>query len=240
MEKHTVQYGGRTIDFVLERKNVKNINLKVRPDMTVVVSANSRVPEDYIMELVKSKAAWIAKSQGYFKAAQPEGHAEKEYVSGESFRYLGRQYRLKVEEAERESVRYYRGYIEVRVKDKGDRARKESLVKAWFREKARLAFQESLDKMHLIIEKYGIEKPSIQIRVMKARWGSCIRDKSSIMLNYDLIRAPRFCIDYVVLHELLHFKHGRHDAEFYHFLAMLMPDWKQRKAMLDGEVVRGM
>ena len=114
----------------------------------------------------------------------------------------------------------------------------QSLIKLW-REKARLAFQDSLDKMHLTVEKYGIEKPTIQIRAMKARWGSCIRDKNSIMLNYDLIRAPKFCIDYVVLHELLHFRHGRHDAEFYNFLAMLMPDWKQRKAMLDGEVVSG-
>lgn len=92
--------------------------------------------------------------------------------------------------------------------------------------------------MYPVIEKYHIKKPDIQIRTMKARWGSCIRDKNMIILNYELIKAPRFCIDYVVLHELVHFKYRNHDANFYAFLTALMPDWKQRKGILDEEVVR--
>jgi len=73
---------------------------------------------------------------------------------------------------------------------------------------------------------------------MKARWGSCLKEKNIILLNSELIKAPKFCIDYVILHELIHFKYRNHDAEFYDFMTSLMPDWKQRKEILDEEVVR--
>lgn len=238
MEKHAVKYGERIIEFELERKKVKNINLKVKPDMKVVVSANSKVPLEYIMNFVRQKAPWIIKNIGYFKAVQSENKTIKEYVSGESFKYLGKQYRLKVEESSDESVRYYHGFIELRLKDKKDTIRKKKLIDKWYKEKAVLNFSESLKRMYPLVEKYGIQYPEIQIRTMKARWGSCLAGKNTIMLNHELIKAPKFCIDYVVLHELVHFKHRNHDAEFYDFVTSLMPDWKQRKEILDEEVVR--
>lgn len=238
MEKYSIKYGKRVIEFELERKKVKNINLKVKPDMKVVVSANSKVPLDYILKFVRQKAPWIMKNIGYFKDVQPEHKTIKEYVSGESFKYLGKQYRLKVEEASEESVRYYQGFIEIKVKDKKDTVRKKKLIDKWYREKAALNFSESLKRTYPLVEKYGIKYPEIQIKTMKARWGSCIKDKNIIMLNHELIKAPKFCIDYVVLHELVHFKHRNHDAEFYNFVTSLMPDWKQRKEILDEEVVR--
>jgi len=238
MEKYSVKYGKRVIEFELERKNVKNINLKVKPDMKVVVSANSKVPLDYILKFVRQKAPWIIKNVGYFKNVQPEQKTLKEYVSGESFRYLGKQYRLKVEETSEESVRYYQGFIEIKVKDKKDTARKKKLIDKWYGEKAALNFSESLKRIYPLVEKYEIKYPEIQIKTMKARWGSCIKDKNIIILNHELSKAPKFCIDYVVLHELVHFKHRNHDAEFYNFVTSLMPDWKQRKEILDEEVVR--
>lgn len=240
MEKHFVKYGERTIEFELIRKNVKNINLNVKPDMRIIVSTNSKVPLDYILKFVKEKAPWIVKNVGYFKDVQPEQISVKEYVSGESYKYLGKQYRLKVEECEEESVKYYQGFIELKVKDRNDHLRKQKLVSEWFREKSVLSFQDSLKRVYPLIEKYGIKKPEIQIRTMKARWGSCIKDKNIIMLNFELIKAPKFCIDYVMLHELAHFKYRNHDGDFYNFMTMLMPDWKQRKEILDEEVVRAL
>jgi predicted metal-dependent hydrolase len=243
MEKHMVTYGEKTIEFEIYRKDVKNINLNIKPDMTIVVSANALVPLNFIMGFVKEKAPWILKNVSYFKDVQPEHTSEKEYVSGEGFKYLGKQYRLKIEEIEpgaeeNESVRYYQGYIYIHVKDKSNNKKKETLLNNWFREKAEKTFKESLQRMYPIIEKYDIKKPDIQIRTMKARWGSCIKDKNTILLNYELIKAPKFCIDYVVLHELIHFKYGNHDGIFYNFITSLMPDWKQRKEILDEEVVR--
>lgn len=238
MEKHTLTYGTTTIEFEVQRKNVKNINLNVRPDMTIVVSADDKVPLDYILKFVKSKAEWIIKNVGYFKEVQPENIRNKAYLSGETFKYLGKQYRLKVEECEEESVKYYRGYIYLSVNDKKNYKRKEKLLNDWYRDKANEKFKDSLDRVYPAIQKYGIKMPEMQLRTMKARWGSCNPDYNKILLNTELIKAPKICIDYVVMHELIHFKYRNHDSDFYNFMTSLMPDWKKRKEILDEEVVR--
>ncbi len=239
MEKYTVTYGNKIITFEIERKKVKNINLNIKPDMSVVVTAGEEVPFEYILRFVKSKITWILKNVSYFKGAQPEHMTDKKYISGESFKYLGKQYRLKVEENDdRQYVRYYHGFIHIYVQDKNNYESKKELLNNWFREKAFLKFNEGLERIYPIIQKYGIEKPNIIIRAMKSRWGSCIKDKKTIILNYELIKAPRFCIDYVILHELIHFKFRNHNSEFYSFMTALMPDWKMRKGLLDEEVVR--
>ncbi|MED4869538.1 MULTISPECIES: M48 family metallopeptidase [Geobacillus] len=238
MEIHEVKFAGKGISFLLERKPVKNVNLRITPDMTVIVSANEQVPLDFILEFVKQKAAWILKNIQFFEDAQPEVQSDREYVSGESFKYLGKQYRLRVEEREAEGVKCYRGFIYLYVKDQQDFKRKERLFGQWLRSRAELIFNESLEKMYALVQKYNVKKPKLMIRTMKARWGSCLRDSHAILLNFELIKAPKYCIDYVVLHELIHFIHKNHDHQFYSFLSALMPDWKQRKAILDEEVVR--
>ncbi|TYO94585.1 M48 family metallopeptidase [Desulfallas thermosapovorans] len=240
MEIYQVEFGGKVIPFVLKRKPVKNVNLHIKPDMTVVVSANGKVPLDFILGFVKQKAAWILRNIQFFEEVQSEVHSEKKYVSGESFKYLGKQYRLRVEESETEGVKYYRGFIYMYVKDKRDFKRKKKLFEVCLRNRAEIIFNESLEKMYALVQKYNVKKPKLMIRTMKARWGSCLRDSGTILLNFELIKAPKYCIDYVVLHELLHFLYKNHDHQFYDFLTVLMPDWKQRKAILDEEVVREM
>ncbi|HVJ47913.1 M48 family metallopeptidase [Desulfitobacterium sp.] len=116
--------------------------------------------------------------------------------------------------------------------------KKVQVLSNWFRDKAVMNYYDSLKRIYPIISKYGIKKPEIQIRTMKARWGSCIKDKNIILLNSELIQAPKFCIDYVILHELSHYKYRNYDTAFYNFMTALMPDWKQRKEILDEEVVR--
>lgn len=238
MQIHQVQFGEKVISFALERKPVKNINLYIKPDMTVVVSANEKVPLDFILGFVKQKAAWILKNIEFFEDVRPEVHSEKEFVSGESFKYLGKQYRLRVVESEEESVKYYRGFIYLYVKDKQDFNKKKRLFEEWLRNRVEITFNESLDKMYALVQKYNVKKPKMMIRTMKARWGSCLRDSHAILLNFELIRAPKYCIDYVVLHELIHFIYKNHDRQFYSFLSALMPDWKLRKSILDEEVAR--
>ncbi|ERJ12293.1 M48 family metallopeptidase [Haloplasma contractile] len=239
MNVYQVRYSGHTIEFELHRKKVKHVNLNVKPDMTVIVSAGEEVPLEFITDFVKEKAQWILKQVNYFKEVQPENKTEKEYISGETFKYLGKQYRLKVKETDdSEEVKLYRGYFHLYIKDKKYTKKKEALLDEWFRAKAKIKFNESLERVYPLVEKYQIQKPDIIIRTMKARWGSCLREKKTIQLNFDLIKAPKFCIDYVVLHELIHFIHKNHDKQFYQIQTVLMPDWKSRKAILDEEVVR--
>ncbi|WP_016886189.1 M48 family metallopeptidase, partial [Bacillus licheniformis] len=191
MEKHQIEYANRVIDFVLKRKNVKNVNLNVKPDMTIEVTANDRVPIDFISDFVKSKGSWILKNVGQFKEVQPIKQSVREYVSGETFRYLGKQYRLRVQETtEEETVKYFRGFIYLYVKDTDNLNRKAKLMDEWYRKKAHLTFNESLEKMYPLVQKYGVEKPNVDVRLMKARWGSALTDKKMILLNAELIKAP--------------------------------------------------
>ncbi|MGR6117625.1 YgjP family zinc-dependent metalloprotease [Aeribacillus composti] len=238
MEKHQIEYANKIIDFVVKRKKVKNVNLNIKPDMTIEVTANDRVPLDFICDFVKTKGAWILKNVKTFKDVQPYRQSEREYVSGETFKYLGKQYRLRVMQEEEEKVKYFRGFIYLYVKDTENVNRKAKLIDEWYREKAQKTFHESLDKMFPLVQKYGVEKPNIDLRSMKARWGSALTEKNIILLNTELIKAPKYCIDYVVLHELIHFKYNDHSDNFYKMLYSLMPDWEKRKAILDEEIVK--
>lgn len=239
-EIYRINHRGKIIEFALERKNVKHVNLTVRPDGTIVVSAHERVPLDFIVNFVQEKASWILKHARFFEDTRPENPGDIELVSGESIRYLGRQHRLKVEESNTEKVKYLPGYIYLYVRDKRNEKRKESLFKEWMRKRAEEVFKEALEKVYPPFRKYGVSKPEIRIRTMKARWGSCLRNSNAILLNFELIKAPKYCIEYVILHELVHFVYKNHDSRFYSFMAALMPDWKQRKAILDEEIVRSL
>ncbi|WP_339298080.1 SprT family zinc-dependent metalloprotease [Paenibacillus sp. FSL R5-0623] len=239
MEKHQIVFADRVIEFFIERKNVKNVNLNIKPNMTIMISASEKVPLSFIYDFVKSKGGWILKNVNSFEQVQPYKQSEREYVSGESYKYLGKQYRLRLEiTTEEERVKYYRGFIVLMVKDPNNYARKAKLMDEWYRDKAIKTFEESLDKQYSLVQKYGIHKPRIDLRTMKARWGSALIDSNTILLNSELIKAPKYCIDYVVLHELIHFQYNDHKDGFYNMLYLLMPDWEKRKAMLDEEIVR--
>lgn len=237
MEKHIIQFGNREIEYKLQRKNVKNINLIVKPNMDVVVSASCQVPQDYIDSYVKDKAPWIIRNLDNFKDTLSED-VPRRYVSGETVKFLGKQYRLRTIEGAPEDVSLKDGFIDLSVNDAGNRIKKQKKLSQWLRQQANTTFHKSLDTVYPKLQKYGIVKPGILIRSMKARWGSCLRDRGLLLLNLELIKAPSHCIDYVVLHELLHFMCPRHDNKFYGYMTVLMPDWVERKSILDEEVVR--
>ena len=232
-----VAYGEERIKFRLERKKVKNVNLNIRVNGEVVVTAKDEVPLEFIEGFILRKASWIIKQIKYYKAHEVKDNYKKELVSGESIKYLGKQYRLKVVECEEECVKYFRGYIYLYVKDKSNYKKKEKLLNNWFNLKCHEIFESIYDEIYPMVSKYSVPQVEINIRKMKTRWGSCISEKNTIILNSDLIRAPKYCIKYVILHELVHMIYKEHNNEFYDFLFILMPDWKERKRILDEEVV---
>lgn len=237
MNAYEIKYGEEKIKFYIERKNVKNVNLTVRITGEIIVTAKEEVPLDFITRFVEKKASWIIKQLKYFKTHEPENTSSKELVSGETIKYLGKQYRLKIEENSEEQVKYFRGYIYLYVKEKGNYRRKEELLNNWIDFKCKEVFYEMFSKVYPKLSKYKIPNAKITIRKMKTRWGSCLVDKKTIILNRDLIKAPKYCIEYVILHELIHLMYKEHNNEFYDFLYTLMPDWKERKRILDEEVV---
>lgn len=236
MEKHAIKYEGTTIPFTLVKKKVKNVNLKVRPDSTVVVSANKAVPYEFIEKLVIKRAPWILKNIMHFDEKR-KLNFKREYVSGEIIQYLGKHYLLQVlPEGRKEEIILNGEKIFLFVKDESCFSRKEKLFNLWYKENAKVTFHDSLERVYPGVIKYEIEKPGITIRTMKTRWGSCSWNKQKITLNTELMKTPLACIDYVVLHELAHFRNRKHDARFYEFLTELMPDWKERRAVLKKSI----
>lgn len=228
----------KTIHVELVRKNVKNINLTIRPDLSILVSAKPSLPIESIEEYIKSKSSWILKRIGRFQVTKSENTVSHDYVSGESYKFLGKQYRLDVElTLSAERVLLNDGYIRLFVKNKNKKTTKARLIDDWYRNQAKLVFEESLNRVYPMVETYVKIKPSLDFKVMKKRWGSCLRSKSTILLNFELIKAPVYCIDYVMLHELVHFIHRNHDSKFYEMITVLMPDWRHRKEILDEEIV---
>ena len=209
------------------RKDVKNITLKVRPNGEAILTAPKVASDEHIKFIIKKRAKWIAKKREFFASFKTP---QKEYVSGEDFRYLGRSYRLKVVQSKEERVKLQRGYLELFVKDKSDLKRKENLIYEWYHEKATLYFFNILQEFNKIVKQ---DIKSVKIRQMKTRWGSCNPYKSYINLNIELIKKPRVCIEYVVFHELVHLLYPDHSKKFYEHLSLYMPDWQKRKEILE-------
>lgn len=239
-QERTVLYENKEIRYFLEQKQVKNINLRVHKDCMVYVSANSDVPAERVDDFVVSKGAFIDSVQKKFREIAQYTSQPKQYVSGETFYLQGRGVRLKVEENVQDTIFSDGIYLHLCVKNTEDFANKEKMVTRYLDGQCRIIFKEIISEIYPVFKKYGVPMPTLRIRDMETRWGSCLAKKGVITLNKRLLGAPRNCIEYVVMHEFCHFIHPNHSKHFYGFLTMLMPDWKERKAVLDRSVLFGL
>lgn len=236
-QERTVLYENNEIRYLLEQKPVKNLNLRIHKDCMVYVSANPDVPAEKVDDFVVSKGAYIRSAQKIFHEIAQYTPQPKQYVSGETFYLLGRSILLKVEKNERNTISSDGIYLHLCVKDTEDFAKKQRMVTRYMDEQCRTTFGEIILEIYPIFQKYGVPMPTLRIRNMETRWGSCLAKKTVIILNKRLLEAPRNCIEYVVMHEFCHFLHPNHSKHFYTFLTMLMPDWKERKTVLDRSAV---
>lgn len=235
-EQRVVHCEDGDIPYLLTRKPVKNVNLRIKPEGIILVSANNSVPIEFIDAFIEKKQRYIFSALSRYEEKKKLFQSvPKRYVSGESYNLLGKSLRLKVE-ANKEEIVYTDGvYIFLKVKDKDDFRHKENMMSKWLKQYQMTVFEELLQEKYLLFEKYGVTYPTLKIRNMTSRWGSCQPKKGIITLNSKLIEAPRNCIEYVILHELVHFIHPNHSRHFWDFVAMMMPDWKERKEELERE-----
>jgi predicted metal-dependent hydrolase len=234
-ELRVVKFEDTEITYTFIRKEVKNINLRVKADGSILVSSNLFISASKIDEFVVMKGKYILDALEKFKELQKYAPKPKQYISGESFKLLGKDLRLKVIEGANESIDADGIYIFLSVKDKNDFKRKSVLVNRWIDKQCKEVFEEITNDVYGKFQKYGVNAPQIRIREMKSRWGSCQPRRGVITLNTKLIEAPRNCIEYVVLHEFCHFIQPNHSKKFYSFVQMLMPDWKERKKVLESQ-----
>lgn len=228
MMTDTLIYGTTSITYTIVPANRKTLAILVEPDGTVIAKVPSTVSLSEVKDKIHKRARWILRQLHYFKSFG-ERTPTRRYISGESHLYLGRQYLLRVSIGKPDSVKYKGRYFEIVCSDK---SKAEKLMKEWYRQRAKIKFAEIAEPIILRFKKYNVEPSSIYIQEMNNRWGSCTKSKK-IILNTELIKAPRPCIEYVITHELCHLIHPDHTKLFYDMLYSEMPDWKKWKDKLE-------
>jgi predicted metal-dependent hydrolase len=197
-----------------------------------------KAPTDATLHAIESKiihrAAWIDRQQRQFAKYAPALPAP-ECVSGKGYRYLGRQYRLKLIDSENENIRLWQGRLEVNTSQPFDREHVETTISNWYRDRAIIIFGERYHHSTKLVVPHGIKGDGFQLRTMSKRWGSCT-PAGRIFLNPLLISTPKDCIDYVIIHELCHRRFPNHSPSFYKLLGSILPDWSDRKQKLNTQV----
>jgi len=229
-----VEFGSETIRYEIRFfASRQTLGIEVHPDQRVVVRAPADCSPEIIAERVQKRAPWISRQIAEFQRYTPRT-PQRQYLSGETHLYLGRQYRLKVVSGETASVKLSRGYLTVTLPGAVDRERVRTALHRWSLDRARHVFG---DVLKTCLARSNItQQPRIIVRAMQSRWGS-MSPAGTITLNSQLIRAPRTCIEYVIAHELCHLTHRDHDASFYRFLGQVMPDWEKRKQRLEAALL---
>ncbi|MEI7074447.1 M48 family metallopeptidase [Klebsiella aerogenes] len=227
-------YGDERITFECKPRPLVNgrILIKVHPDCRVVVSAPQDTDDQQVLNAVEKRGRWIYQQLRDFRK-QLEYITPRQYISGESHYYLGKQYMLKVIVApsDTQGVKMLRGKLEVTLRHKS--AEKVlQLLTDWYKARAREVFAKRLSAM-LEQALWVSDSPPLRILTMQTQWGSC-SPNGRVTLNPNLVKAPRECIDYVILHELCHLAEHNHSERFYRLMGQVMPDWEKTKKRLDG------
>lgn len=208
-------------------KNVKNINIKIKPTLEVILTAPFNTPKEYINKILEKKQSWILKHISQFKIRNQK--LQNNYNDTNYFTYLGNQYNFKILISNNERAELIDDYFYIYVQQIDNNSKKLQLINDWYMKQAKHHFNQIIAKYINII---GKPVTHISVKKMTTRWGSCNPKKGYINLNLELIKKPIDAIEYVVLHELTHLIHYHHNKDFYNYIAAIMPDWKIRQSKL--------
>ena len=227
----TLNISGISVE--IKKKNVKNMRLYVKPpDGKVTVSAPLSMKNDVIEKFVITKKDWIKKQISRF--GNQTSRPAEEYVSGETLYVWGKQFLLQVECGGRYSI-VLSGDKAVFTARKGSTIdQREKHVREWYRELLNAEIERLLPKWEM---KTGLKAESCHSKYMTSRWGSCKAKKRKIWLSLLLAKKPPECLEYVILHELLHFMERGHNARFYSLLDKYMPGWREIRKKLNNQAL---
>lgn len=233
--RFSIRYGDEVISFsvrVQRDRKPSKVAIHVEPDGRVLVDAPEGVGHEAVIVAVKKRSRWIL---GHVEAARARmAHVRpREYVSGEAVHYLGRRYRLRVivDEVATPSCKLRGACLEVVAREAAS-ATVQQALDHWYRQRAREVLRERIDSVAMGL-RWVKASPPMRLQAMRVQWGSC-SPTGRITLHPGLVRAPRECIDYVVLHELCHLASHDHSPRFYRLLDRHLPGWKAVKQRLDG------
>lgn len=223
----------------IERKQMKTCRLKVFPDQTIKISTPKSAPIEWIKDFLEEKSGWIEAKLDRF--SKTKGYAATiEIRNGMSIKLLGEDLIFSVTHSDKNIVYKEGKVIHICSNDINNQDNLLTQFEKWWRKESLTILSAEMKKLYPIIRKYDVAYPQIALRKMKTLWGSCSVQRGVVTFNQYLVKAKPACIKYVVLHELVHFIYPNHSKQFYDFLSIYMPDWKERKKILDQDVVHGL
>lgn len=229
------------MEIELVRKNIKNINLSVHaPEGRIRISAPKGVSDETIRLFIISKLPWIKKQQEKFKnqVRQPQ----REFVSGESHYFQGMSYLLNViyvpikpraEIREEKCMECSVRHIDLYVRPDSTNEQRQKVMVEWYRKQLKKEIPDLIEKWEPIM---GVKVDSWGIKLMKTRWGTCNPQAKRIWINLELAKVYMHCLEYVVVHEMVHLLERYHDDRFTAYMDKFLPDWKSRKEELNNMV----
>lgn len=215
-------------NIIIVHKPVKRISLKVKANLEVILCAPLHTSDACIQDVIAKRHDWIIKQLDYFKCRLS---ITSKLLSGESIKYLGEIYQLKIVESTIDFVELTDSHLIVSTHGKADFTHKQNLINTWYKVQAYSYFNSVILKYQAILGKIVNR---LTVRKMTTRWGSCNPKLASINLSLELIKKDPKAIEYVIMHELTHLTHYYHDKNFYNYLSNYMPDWQVRKQYLNN------
>ena len=225
---HQRTLGGVSVD--VQFKRIKNVHLSVYPPTgRVRIAAPERMKLDAIRLFAISKLGWIKQQQKKIQGQERE--MPREYIERESHYVWGKRYLLQIVETDQApSIEMTHRRIVLRIRPGTGEARRSALIEAWYRGQMKKVVPSLISKWELVI---GVKTARFFVQKMRTKWGSCNARGRSIRLNTDLAKKPRECLEYIVVHELVHLLEPTHNARFVSLMNRFVPNWKFLRQVLN-------
>lgn len=232
--KRTIQLGDRTVTYELTWKRVKNINIRVRADGSVGVSAGRWITVEQVEEILQKRSAFLLGALEKFEAMESQRPKTTEYGPGAVVYLLGKPYSVAVSQGARNQVRQEGELLQLVLKEPENPALRIRTMEEFLKEQCLAVTTAFCQKRQPEMAVLGVPFPEIRVRSMTSRWGTCKPSERRVTFARQLVEAPPACIEYVVCHELVHFLYPNHSKAFYACLAGFVPDWKARRNLLNS------
>jgi predicted metal-dependent hydrolase len=226
---HKIKVG--SIEIEVDRKDIKNLHLAVYPpNGRVRIATPLKINDESVRLFAISKLAWIKKHQAHFIAKNRQ--TEKEFISGESHYFQGKSYILNIIEHNKSPKILIRNnqYLELYIKKGTSKQQREKVIKEWYRQALKNDIPALITKWQFII---GVSVADWGVKSMRTKWGTCNIQAKRIWLNLELAKKPQHCLEYVIVHEMVHLLERNHNKRFKAYMEKFMPQWRLYKDELN-------
>ena len=231
----SIVLNNKIIEYHVNYNSKKNVNIRIKSDLSLNVSAPRWVLKSELERILTKKTNWILENIERQRNIQKNKKVNV-LENGHTIWYKGQKYRLFFRKSDENYVSETENQITVFSMKSEDLEYSKKILLNWLRNLAKVNFEKALNKYrNRMLKRYNIPEFDLQIRAMKTRWGTCTPSKKKITLNLNLMYVPEEYMEYVALHELTHFLEIYHNDKFYNIISEFMPNWKERRDLLNKE-----